>query len=142
MAEGPGGVQEGSDRSQRYSTGRVVQLSAGIAEHRLRLLRATLGFLRLEGQLPPVLLALHRWLDSWRGIGQLTIGMARQGFDLQLTRYAEQGWRATFYTSGREHSPTGAIGSAWEPMPWRAVQGAAWDALGEDGPGTSCEGRP
>jgi hypothetical protein len=26
--------------------------------------------------------------------------MARQGFDLQLTRYDECGWRATFYTPG------------------------------------------
>jgi hypothetical protein len=26
--------------------------------------------------------------------------MARQGFDLQLTRYDERGWRATFYTTG------------------------------------------
>ena len=26
--------------------------------------------------------------------------MARQGYDLQLTRYDEKGWRATFYTTG------------------------------------------
>jgi hypothetical protein len=25
--------------------------------------------------------------------------MARQGYDLQLTRYDEKGWRATFYTN-------------------------------------------
>jgi hypothetical protein len=30
--------------------------------------------------------------------------MAHQGFDLQLTRYDERGWRATFYTTGMEHS--------------------------------------
>jgi len=29
--------------------------------------------------------------------------MARQGYDLQLTRYDEKGWRATFYTTGMEH---------------------------------------
>jgi hypothetical protein len=28
-----------------------------------------------------------------------------------------------------EHSPTSAIGSAWERTPWRAVQGAARDEL-------------
>ena len=28
-----------------------------------------------------------------------------------------------------EHSPTGATGTAWEPTPWQAVQGAAWEAL-------------
>ena len=32
--------------------------------------------------------------------------MAHQGFDLQLTRYDEHGWRATFYVIGMEHSPT------------------------------------
>jgi len=26
--------------------------------------------------------------------------MARQGYALQLTRYDEKGWRATFYTTG------------------------------------------
>jgi hypothetical protein len=28
--------------------------------------------------------------------------MHRQGYDLQLTRYDEKGWRATFYTTGME----------------------------------------
>jgi hypothetical protein len=31
--------------------------------------------------------------------------MAHQGYDLQLTRYRERGWRATFYTTGMEDSP-------------------------------------
>jgi len=101
----------------------------GLTDRRARLMLATLGFLRLEGQLSPVLHALHRWLDSWRGIGDITVGMAHQGYDLQLTRYDERGWRATFYVSGMEHSPTSATGSAWERTAWRAVQGAAWDAL-------------
>jgi hypothetical protein len=43
--------------------------------------------------------------------------MARQGFDLQLTRYDERGWRVTFYTTGMEHSPTSATGTAWERTP-------------------------
>ena len=46
-----------------------------------------------------------------------------------VTRDDEQGWRATFYTSGVEHSPTSAKGTAWERAPWRAVQRAAWQAL-------------
>src|SRR5262245_41325494 len=53
----------------------------------------------------------------------------RQGYDLQLTRYDEKGWRATFYTTGMEHSPTSATGTACERTPWRATQRAAWDAL-------------
>jgi hypothetical protein len=43
--------------------------------------------------------------------------MARQGYDLQLTRYDEQGWPATFYTTGMEHSPTSAPGTAWDRTP-------------------------
>jgi hypothetical protein len=52
-------------------------------------------------------------------------GMAHQGFDLQLTRYDDRGWRATFYTAGMEHSPTSATGTRWEPTPWHATQRAA-----------------
>ena len=55
--------------------------------------------------------------------------MAHQGFDLQLTRYNEKGWRATFYTTGMEHSITSATASAWERTPWQATQRAAWEAL-------------
>ena len=63
------------------------------------------------------------------GIGHVAVGMARQCYDLQLTQYDEKGWRATFYTTGMEHSPTGAIGTAWERTPWRATQRAAWMAV-------------
>jgi hypothetical protein len=73
--------------------------------------------------------ALRSWLDSWSGIGHVAVGMARQGYDLQLTRYDERGCRATFYTTGMEHSPTSATGTAWERTPWRATQRAAWEAL-------------
>jgi hypothetical protein len=45
------------------------------------------------------------------GIGRVAVGMAHQGYDLQLTRYDEKGWRATFYTTGMEHSPTSATGT-------------------------------
>jgi hypothetical protein len=53
--------------------------------------------------------------------------MALQGYDLQLTRYAEQGWRANFYAAGFAHSVV--AGSAWKATPWRAVQRAAWETL-------------
>jgi hypothetical protein len=55
--------------------------------------------------------------------------MARQGYDLQLTQYDEQGWRATFYATGMEQSPTSATGTGWERTPWHATQRAAWEAL-------------
>ena len=73
--------------------------------------------------------ALRSWLDTWPCIGAVVARMARQGYDLQLTRYDDQGWRATFYVTGMEHSPTSATGSAWERTPWHAVRGAAWDTL-------------
>ena len=38
-------------------------------------------------------------------------------YDLQLTRYDEKGRRATFYSTGMEHSPTSATGTGWERTP-------------------------
>src|SRR2546425_9868008 len=77
--------------------------------------------------------ALRSWLDSWAGIGRVAVGMARHGYDLQLTRYDEKGWRATFYTSGMEHSPTSATGTGWEHAPWQATQRAALEVLNKAG---------
>jgi hypothetical protein len=56
-----------------------------------------------------------------------------RAYDLQLTRYDEKGGRATFYTTGMEHSPTSATGIAWERTPWHATQRAAWEALRKAG---------
>src|SRR5207249_3357011 len=73
--------------------------------------------------------ALRTWLDSWAGTGHVAVGMHRQGYDLGLTQYDERGWRATFYTTGMEHSPTGAIGTGWERTPrgaCRARHGRRW----------------
>ena len=41
---------------------------------------------------------------------------ARQGYGLYPTRYDDRCWRATFYTTGMEHSPTSATGTAWEAL--------------------------
>src|SRR5437773_767654 len=100
-----------------------------MVDRRVRLMLAALGFLRVGGQQFAALQALHRWLDSWGGVGQIAVGVARQGYDLQLARYEERGWRGTFYTSGMEHSPTSATGTGWERTPWHATQHAAWEAL-------------
>jgi hypothetical protein len=101
-----------------------------VLDPRAQLLRAAVG---LAGcSLPSYDRALHAlrsWLDSWSGIGHVAVGMAHQGFDLQLTRYDEKGWRATFYTRGMEHSLTSATGTAWERRPWHATQRAAWEEL-------------
>ena len=98
-------------------------------DQRGQLLRAAVGFATLHRPSDHRgLLALRSYLDSWSGIGRIAVGMAHQGFDLQLTRYDERGWRATFYTTGMEHSPTSATGTGWEPTPWHATQRAAWEA--------------
>jgi hypothetical protein len=95
---------------------------------RRELLAAALGFLRLEPR-PHEVRVLHAWLSTWTGIGLVAAGMARQGYDISLTRYDDRGWRATFYVTGMEHSATAASGTAWEPLPWTAVQRAAWETL-------------
>jgi hypothetical protein len=69
---------------------------------------------------------VRQWLDSWHGIGLNIAGMTYQGWDVQLT--AARNWRANFFPVGIAHSIVG--GSAWEPTPWRAVQRAAWQAMG------------
>ena len=78
---------------------------------------AALGFITFLPSYDRALWALRTWLDSWSGIGHVTVDMHRQGNDLQLTRYDNRGWRATFYTTGMEHSPTSATGTAWERTP-------------------------
>ena len=97
-------------------------------------LTAALGFALLDTHgkpAPPEVQTLRKWLDNWTGIGHVMTGMQRQDYDLELTRYDGRGWRATFFTTGMEHSLTNATGTAFEPTPWRAVQVAAWDALGK-----------
>ena len=95
---------------------------------RPRLLQAALGFATLEPREPELRL-LHRWLDTWSGVGHIVAGMARQEYDLELRRYDGQGWRAMFFPAGFEHSLTSHAGSAWARSPWEAVQRAAGDAL-------------
>jgi hypothetical protein len=63
-------------------------------DQRGQLLRAAVGFAGLpRPSYDRALWALRVWLDSWAGIGHVVGGMARQGYDLQLTRYDERGWR-------------------------------------------------
>jgi hypothetical protein len=83
-----------------------------VLDQRSRLLVAALGFaVSSMSSYDRALWALRGWLDSWTGIGHVAVGMHRQGYDLQLTQYGDRGWRATFYTTGMEHSPTSATGN-------------------------------
>jgi hypothetical protein len=110
-------------------------MSANEAPERRRAqLIVALGFARLAPRADmPELEPLRRWLDSWPGIGAIAAGMARQSFDLQLTSYGGEVWRANFFPAGLAHSIV--AGSGWAPTPWRAVQDAAWQAL-QYGPAT------
>lgn len=91
---------------------------------RRALLTAALGFLRFTPRMP-ALRALHCWLDNWRGIGVIVVGMERQGFKVSLRSIAAEGWVCSF-----ESDPmlaAGGFGSG--PTPWLAVQRAAWAAV-------------
>lgn len=96
---------------------------------RRALLVAGLGFALLEVRGRREIATVKRWLGTWAAIGLITAGMHRHGYDLSLTQYDDQGWRATFYTTGMVHSITSSTGSAFEPTPWLAAQRAAWAAL-------------
>jgi hypothetical protein len=51
---------------------------------------AALGFLQLEPRAPELRL-LHRWLDSWSGIGLIVVGMSHQGSRSALACTAQAG---------------------------------------------------
>ena len=89
-----------------------------MSDRRITTLRAALGFLQLPPRAPELQL-LHRWLDTWSGIGLIAVGLHRQGWDLQLTQYGDGNWRATF--TGVAHSIVG--GSAWEATAWGCGSG-------------------
>jgi hypothetical protein len=116
----PNQNETGTRSSDTYR--RQVDLGP-VIDTRGRLLVGALGFACSMPSYGRVLHTLGAWLDSWAGIGRIAVGMARQGYDLQLTRYDERGRRATM-----EHSPTSA-GTGWERTPWHATQRAAWEAL-------------
>ncbi len=97
--------------------------------HLMLTMLTALAFRYPPGREPELVRCLRGWLDGWPGIGRILLGMTRQEFDLQLTQYAQDGWRATFFPAGKVHSATHAVGSAWEPTPARAVQAAAWATL-------------
>src|SRR5437879_13682803 len=108
----PAAKQAVTDRSRQTGLLAGARLSL-VLDKRGRLLLAALAFSGLRAKTGVIVVEienLRSWLDSWRGIGAVVVGMAHQGYDLQLTRYDEQGWRATFYMTGMEHSPTRVTG--------------------------------
>ena len=93
-------------------------------ESRRRTLYAALGFLQLAPRAPELRL-LHRWLDTWSGIGLIVVGMRRQGLQVSLGEHGAGQWIAVFYSGHGGHEPVAAAGTAQAATPWRAVQRAA-----------------
>jgi hypothetical protein len=77
----------------------------------------------------PELTPIHRWLDSWAGIGLIVVGMSHKGYQVSLGEHGTARWIAVFYRPGRGHAPVAAAGTAQEATAWRAVQRAAWAGL-------------
>src|SRR5262249_30209267 len=62
--------------------------------HRRRVLLTmltTLGFRYPPGREPPVITGIRQYLGGWPGVGRIVAGMARQQYDLRLTRYGQSG---------------------------------------------------
>jgi len=91
-------------------------------------LRAALGFLRLPPRAPELRL-LHRWLDTWTGLGLVVVGVERRGLRFSLSHIAEGEWGAYFMSSPM-FAPEG-FGVA--KTPWVAVQRAGWAAVRNPG---------
>jgi hypothetical protein len=99
-----------------------------IDAQRRKNLVAALAFLSLP-QTEPELGLLHRWLDTWTGLGLITVGVERQGYRLSLSHIAVGEWRAQFMS----HPMISSAGYGVAPTPWQAVQIAARSALGVEG---------
>jgi hypothetical protein len=102
----------------------VTASSTANDRQRRSLLTTALGFAVLEPREPELRL-LRRWLDSWRGIGDVVTGLNRQGYWLHLSNVDAETWRATF----SRDAMVSADGFGTDSAPWRAVQRAAWKAL-------------
>jgi hypothetical protein len=93
-----------------------------------RRLRAALAAVLVKADAPELRL-VHRWLDSWAGIGLVVVGMAHQGYTVSLGEHGVGRWIAAFFHGRGGHEPVTAAGTAQEATPWRAVPRAAWDTL-------------
>jgi hypothetical protein len=96
------------------------------ADARRRSLYAALGFCQLaESPEFPEIAVFKAWMSTWRGIGDVVVGMERQGYALSLRKLVDNGWTAAF----EEDRLLATAGRANAPTPFEAVQRAAWRAL-------------
>jgi len=91
---------------------------SGRHERHFGALRAALGFLQLPPRAPELQL-LHRWLDSWTGLGLVVVGVERQGLRFSLSHIADGEWRARFI-SNPMFEP---VGFGVASTPWRRCSG-------------------
>lgn len=107
---------------------------------RRSLLTAALGFALLNTQgkpAPPEVQTVRKWLDNWRGVGDVITGMNRQGYMLHLSNIDASTWRATFSSVPTFSSDGFGTGAT----PFAAVHVAAREALNE-APGELGERKP
>src|SRR2546428_630148 len=102
-----------------------------MSDPRITVLRAALGFLALEPRESELRL-LHRWLDSWRGIGDVVVGMKRLGYEVSLGDHGAGQWIAGFYQGHGGLSPLGAAAAWRRPTPRMAGHREELDALAKD----------
>jgi hypothetical protein len=60
-------------------------------DRRRALLAVALGFLQLAPRAPELRL-LHRWLDTWTGLGLIVGGVERQGLRFSLSPITKGEW--------------------------------------------------
>jgi hypothetical protein len=94
------------------------------------LLTAALGFAQIQwhGDQPPAASALATYMNSWRGFGDVVVGMMRQDYEVDVSG-GPDGWSATFLRGRQEGGAVNVLATAHDAKPWRAVQAAAWMAL-------------
>jgi hypothetical protein len=73
----------------------------------------------------PEITTFKAWMSTWRGIGDIVIGMERQGFAVSLRKLVDDGWNAAF----EEHRLLAPAGHANAPTPFKAAKDAAGTAL-------------
>src|SRR5262249_32100268 len=106
---------------------RVTPHALAQRRHVLFTMLTTLGYQYPAGREPAVIAGIRQYLSGWPGTGGVIAGMARQQYDLQLRRFGQDGWSATFYPAGIAHSLTPMVGSG---LGTGAVDGGAAGGVG------------